>query len=147
MNQVFLKGNMTRDPEQRFTPQGTATASFGIAINRRWNDQNGQLKEEVNFFDCEAWGKTSEVICQYFKKGKPILIQGRLKQDQWDDKATGAKRSKVKVVVDRFEFCGEGKAATGEAPQRSSRAEAAQPDAADAGAQYAPETKDEDVPF
>ena len=130
MNQVFLLGKLTRDPEQRFTPQGTSTASFGIAINRKWNDQNGQLKEEVNYFDCEAWGKTAETIAQYFKKGRPILIQGRLKQDQWEDKATGAKRSKVKVVVDRFEFCGEGKAATGEAPQRSSRAEAPQPDAA-----------------
>jgi single-strand DNA-binding protein len=146
MNTVILKGNLARDPELRFTPQGTAMCGFDIAINRKWNDANGQLKEEVGFFKCEAWGKTSEVICEYFKKGRPILIQGRLKQDQWEDKATGAKRSAVKVVVDRFDFCGEGKAASGEAPQRSSRAEAPQPDAA-GGAAQEDQPQDEDRPF
>ena len=145
MNLVVLKGNLTADPEQRFTPSGTSTASFNIAINRKWNDQHGQLKEEVHYFQCEAWGKTSETICQWFKKGRPILVEGRLKQDRWDDKATGAKRSAVKVVVDRFEFCGEGKAASGEAPQRSSRAEAAQPDVAHDAPQL--DAEDDKVPF
>ena len=111
MNICVLKGNLARDPEQRFTPSGTATCSFDIAVNRKWNDQNGELKEEVSFFRCESWGKVSETICEYFKKGRPILVQGRLKQDQWSDKTTGDKRSAVKVVVDRFEFCGESKAA------------------------------------
>ena len=145
MNLVVLKGNLARDPEQRFTPQGTATCSFDVAVNRKWNDQNGELKEEVGFFRCEAWGKTSETISEYFKKGRPILVQGRLKQDQWNDKTTGDKRSAIKIVVDRFEFCGESKASGGEAPQRSSRAEAPQPATASDAPQ--PNANDEGGPF
>lgn len=143
MNICIIKGNLTRDPELRYTPNGTQVCDLGVAVNHKWTDGNGEKKEEVNFFDAQSWGKTAEVIAQYFKKGKPILLQGRLKQDQWKDKTTGENRYKVKIVVDRFEFCGEGKAATGESPQRSSRVEAA----------HAPETgghgddANDDVPF
>lgn len=141
MNLVILKGNLTRDPELRYTPGGTAVAACGIAINRVWTDQSGNKKEEVDFFDLNFWGKTAETFSQYFRKGKPILVQGRLKLDQWDDKQTGQKRSKVKVVVDRFEFCGGdmggAPAAAGEAPQQHPNYDAPQADA--------PES--DDVPF
>ena len=145
MNLVIIKGNLTRDPELRYTPNGTVVCDLGVAVNHKWTNGDGEKKEEVNFFDAQAWGKTAEVICEYFKKGKPILLQGRLKQDQWKDKATGENRYKIKVVVDRFEFCGEGKAASGEAPQRSSRAEAAQPDAVHDAPQL--DAADSDMPF
>lgn len=132
MNLVAIKGNLSRDPEQRFTPQGTSTCSFDVAVNRKWNDRDGQLKEEVGFFRCEAWGKTSETICEYFKKGRPILVQGRLKQDQWEDKATGAKRSTIKIVVDHFDFCGESKA-DGSRPEAGPRSVPESPGAPEAG--------------
>lgn len=107
-NKVILMGNLTRDPELRYTPSGTAIAGFGIATNRRWKDQDGNQKEEVTYIDITAFGKQAEVIGQYFQKGKGIHIEGRLKFDQWDDKTTGQKRSKLGVVLDRFEFIGGG---------------------------------------
>ena len=109
MNLVILKANLTRDPEVRYLQTDTAIAAFGVAVNRKWKDDAGNQKEEVSFFDVEAWGKTAETVAQWFKKGSPILITGRLKQETWDDKQTGQKRSKVKIVLDRFEFCGETK--------------------------------------
>lgn len=105
-NQVILIGNLTRDPELRVTPKGTSICQFGIAVNRTYKDDAGNSKEEVNFFDIEAWGKQGEIISKYLSKGRPLFIQGRLKQDTWDDKATGQKRSKVKVVLDNFQFIG-----------------------------------------
>ena len=118
MNLVILKANLTRDVEMRYLQTGTAVGQFGVAVNRKWKDDQGNQKEEVSFFDVEAWGKTAETIAQWFKKGSPILITGRLKQETWDDKQTGQKRSKVKIVLDRFEFCGETKGAGGEGVQR-----------------------------
>ena len=118
MNICIIKGNLTRDPEVRYLPAGTAIASFGVAVNRKWKDDQGNQKEEVTFLDVDAWGKTAETIAQWFRKGSPILITGRLKQETWDDKQTGQKRSKVKIVLDRFEFCGETKGAGGEGGQR-----------------------------
>jgi single-strand DNA-binding protein len=102
-NKVLLMGNLTRDPELRYTPSNTAVAAFGIAVNRRWKNQNGEQQEEVTFVDCEAWGRTGEVINQYFKKGAAIFLEGRLKLDQWQDKE-GQKRSKMKVVIENFQF-------------------------------------------
>ena len=90
-NKVILAGNLTRDPELRYTPQGTAIAKIGVAINEKWTDKEGQKKERTVFVDVDAFGKTAEVIGQYFKKGRPILIEGRLKLDQWEDKATPAR--------------------------------------------------------
>ncbi len=103
LNRVMLMGNLTRDPELRFTPNNTAVCQVGMAINHRWKDQNGEQKEEVTFIDCEAWGRTAEVINQYLRKGRPIFIEGRLKLDQWQDKE-GNNRSKLKVVVENFQF-------------------------------------------
>lgn len=105
LNKVFLAGNITRDIETRTIGSGTTVASIGLAVNRSWADQSGQKKEEVTFVDCEAWGKTAEVMAQYLGKGKPVFIEGRLKLDQWEDK-DGGKRSKLKVVIESFQFVG-----------------------------------------
>ena len=103
-NKVILMGRLTRDPEVRFLSSGTAVADIGIAVNRYWRNQDGQQQEEVTFVNVEAFGKQAETVGQYLKKGKPIFIEAHLKFDQWDDKQTGQKRSKLKVVLDRFEF-------------------------------------------
>lgn len=112
LNKVILAGNMTRDVEAKTIASGTTVAQFGLAINRKWKNAAGEAQEEVTFLDCEAWGKTAELIAQHFGKGKPIFVEGRLKLEQWDDKQSGAKRSKVKVVVESFQFVG----AKGDAP-------------------------------
>ena len=106
LNKVMLMGNLTRDPEIKYTPKGTAIANFGIAVNRTYTPEGGEKREEVTFIDLEAFGRTAEIIGEYFKKGRPIFIEGRLKLDQWDDKTTGKKMSKLRVVVDSFEFLG-----------------------------------------
>lgn len=103
-NKVIIAGNLTRDPELRHTPKGTAVAKFGLAINRNWTAEDGQKREEVTFVDIDAFGKQAEVIGQYLKKGRPVLIEGRLKLDQWDDKQTGQKRSRLGVVLESFSF-------------------------------------------
>lgn len=107
-NKVILAGNLTRDPEMRFTPTGTAICKFGLAVNRKWKDQSGQAKEEVVFIDVDSFGRTAEVIGEHLKKGRPILLEGRLKLDQWDDKQSGQKRSKHGVVLESFTFLDSG---------------------------------------
>lgn len=102
-NKVLLLGNLTRDPEIRYTTGNQAVANIGLAVNRRYRTQDGQTKEEVTFIDCEAWGRTAETLGQYLKKGRPVFIEGRLKLDQWQDKE-GNNRSKLKVVIDGFQF-------------------------------------------
>jgi single-strand DNA-binding protein len=106
LNKVMLMGNLTRDPEIKYTPKGTAIANFGMAINRNYSTEGGEKREEVTFIDIEAFGRTAEIIGEYFKKGRPIFIEGRLKLDTWDDKQTGQKKSKLRVVADSFEFLG-----------------------------------------
>jgi len=148
-NKVILMGNLTRDPELRYTPSGTAIAGFGIATNRRWKDQDGNQKEEVTFIDITAFGKQAEVIGQYFQKGKGIHIEGRLKFDQWDDKNTGQKRSKLGVVLDRFEFIGGSQGDEGSpAPQQSAPPPPSQPaDGPPADGPPVDGPGDDDVPF
>jgi len=103
-NNVILVGNLTRDPEIRFTTSGVAVASFGLAVNNRYK-KDGNVVDEVSFFDIEAWQKTAELCGEYLKKGRSVLIQGRLKQDRWEDDH-GAKRSKVKIVAVAVQFLG-----------------------------------------
>ncbi len=105
LNKVMLMGNLTRDPELRYTPNtNTAVANIGLAINRRWrNTQTNEQQEETTFVDCEAWGRTAEVLNQYLRKGRPVYLEGRLRLDQWQDK-DGQNRSKLKVVVETFQF-------------------------------------------
>src|SRR5882672_8728705 len=103
-NKVILAGNLTRDPELRYTPKGTAVAKIGLAVSRTWTGEDGQKKDEVSFIDIEAWGRQGEVIAQYMKKGRPLLVEGRLKLDTWEDKNTKQKVSKLKVVLESFSF-------------------------------------------
>jgi len=102
-NKVILMGNLTRDPELRYTSNNRAVAKIGIACNRQFTTANGEKREEVMFADCEAWGRTAEVMNQYLSKGKPVFIEGRLKLDQWTDQS-GQKRSRHIVVVENFQF-------------------------------------------
>lgn len=114
LNKVMLMGNLTRDPEIKYTPKGMAIAHFGIAVNRVWSNEAGEKQEEVTFIDIEMFGRKAEVVGEYFKKGKPIYVEGRLKLDSWDDKATGQKKSKLKVVGETFEFLGSREGGGGE---------------------------------
>lgn len=104
LNQVTIAGKLTRDPELRYTPKGTAIAKLGLAINRTWTNEAGERKEEVTFIDVDTFGKTAENCGQYLRKGSTALITGRLKLDQWDDKASGQKRSKLGVVAEMIQF-------------------------------------------
>jgi single-strand DNA-binding protein len=103
-NRVMLAGNLTRDPQVRFFANEKAVAEFGLAINRRYKDANGQQKDETTFVDVETWGRTAELVGQYLTKGRGCFIEGRLKLDSWDDKESGQKRSKLKVVADNVQF-------------------------------------------
>ncbi len=105
LNKVFLMGNLTRDPELRYTPGGLAVASFGIAINRAWTAKSGEQKEEVCYVDISIFGRRAEVVGEYFSKGNPIFIEGRLQFNQWETK-DGQKRSTLRVVADNFQFIG-----------------------------------------
>ena len=106
-NRVILVGNLTRDPEVRYTPSGTAVTDLGMAVNRQWFDkQTNSKKEEVSFIDVTLWGKQAEIAGQYLKKGRQVLIEGRLQMDTWDDRETGQKRSKLKVVAEQMTMLG-----------------------------------------
>jgi single-strand DNA-binding protein len=102
-NRVLLMGNLTRDVELRHTPSNTPVANIGLAVNRQFKTKEGDSKEETTFVECEAWGRTAEVMNQYLSKGRPVFIEGRLKFDSWEDQQ-GQKRSKLKVVIESFEF-------------------------------------------
>ena len=112
LNKVFLIGNLTRDPELKYTPSGVAIVSFGMAINRNWKGSDGEKKEEVCYVDLNMFGKRAEVISQYFKKGNPIFIEGRLQFQQWETR-DGQKRNALRVVAEDFQFMG-GKTNRGE---------------------------------
>lgn len=115
-NKVILLGNLTRDPELRYTPKGTAVAKLGLAVNRKYTLETGEAREEVTFIDIDAFGKQAELIGQYLRKGNPLFVEGRLKLDQWDDKNTGQKVSKLRVVLEGFQFVGGNRAGEGGPP-------------------------------
>jgi single-strand DNA-binding protein len=149
-NKVILAGNLTRDPELRYTPKGTAIAKFGLAINRVWRNEAGETKEEVTFVDVDAFGRTAENIGQYMHKGSPILVEGRLRLDQWEDKQTNQKRSKLGVVADNVQFLGgprnnETGASAPSAPR--SRPAATPAESAAAPESEGPVHAEDDVPF
>lgn len=125
LNRVLLMGHLTRDVELKHTPSGTAVGAIGLAVNHTYKGKDGQKKEEVCFVDCEAFGKTAEIAAQYLAKGRAVFIEGRLKLDQWEDKSSGAKRSKLKVVVDGLQFVGDGKKTDG-APAKPNQAKPVQ---------------------
>ena len=107
LNKVMLMGNLTRDPELRYTPSNTPVCKLGLAVNRRYKTQSGEKQEETTFVDCTAFGKTAEVLNQYLKKGRPVYLEGRLKLNQWQDQQ-GNNRSKLEVIVESFEFLDSG---------------------------------------
>jgi len=108
LNKVMLIGNLTRDPELRYTPKGTAVADIGMAINRVWTNDQGERQEETTFVDVTLWGRQAELAQQYLSKGRPVYIEGRLQMDTWEDKNSGQKRSKLKVVGENMQFIGSG---------------------------------------
>ncbi|MEO6970738.1 MAG: single-stranded DNA-binding protein [Chthoniobacterales bacterium] len=155
-NKVFLLGNLTRDPEVRYTPKGSAVADIGIAVNRQYTLDNGEKREEVTFVDVTLWGRQAEVAGEYLKKGRSVFIEGRLQLDIWDDKTSGQKRSKLKVIGEMMQMLGgrPGGGGSGgpdegggeEAPARSSKSSG--------GSQSAPPPKrgssepdDDEIPF
>jgi single-strand DNA-binding protein len=119
-NRVILLGNLTRDPQLRYLPSNVAVCEFGLAVNRRYRDRDGNQKEDVCFVDISAFGKQAETINQYMSKGRPILIEGRLKLDQWTGQ-DGTKRSKLSVVAEGFQFVGarEGAPTAGAGPRET----------------------------
>ena len=155
-NKVFLLGNLTRDPEVRYTPKGSAVADLGIAVNRQYTLDNGEKREEVTFVDVTLWGRQAEVAGEYLKKGRSVFIEGRLQLDTWDDKTSGQKRSKLKVIGEMMQMLG-GRPGSGgggpdeggggeEAPARSSKSSG--------GSRSAPPPKggssepdDDEIPF
>jgi single-strand DNA-binding protein len=106
LNKVLLIGNLTRDPELRYTPGGTAVASFGLAMNRKFRSSAGEDREETCFVEVNSFGRQAEVISEYMSKGRSIFVEGRLHLDQWEDKQSGAKRSKLTVTAENFQFLG-----------------------------------------
>jgi single-strand DNA-binding protein len=132
MNKVILMGNLTRNPQLRSLPSGTAVCGFGLAVHRKYRGQDGEMKEETCFVDVDAFGKQAETIGKYMSKGRPILVEGRLRFQQWlaED---GQKRSKMGVVLERFHFIGPRDGGGGEVPVRNDEA--------------APPPADDDIPF
>jgi len=149
LNKVMLIGNLTRDPELRYTPKGTAVAELGMAINRVWSNDQGQRQEDTTFVDVTLWGRQAELAQQYLGKGRPVYIEGRLQMDTWEDKNTGQKRSKLKVVGENMQFLpggGGGGQARGAEPQQQQ----SQPGPQSQGASPAADNFDDegdDIPF
>jgi len=150
-NKVILLGNLTRDPDTRQTSSGTLVCRLSVAVNRSFTATDGTAREEVCFVDVECFGKTAENVSKYFSKGKPILVEGRLRQDTWDDKTTGQKRSKLVIVLERFEFVNSGGGAR-HSEDRASHNEYDQSAPAARGGNNSArdmrsEMEDDDVPF
>ncbi len=153
LNKVLLMGNLTRDPEVRYTPKGTAVAELGIAVNRVYSGENGEKREEVTFVDVTVWGRTAENVGEYLKKGRPVFVEGRLQLDSWEDKTSGQKRNKLKVVADNVQFLGSPRGAGGGGPEEGEEAPRSRP--SDGGRTSAPpkpkgvpsEPDDDEIPF
>jgi single-strand DNA-binding protein len=149
-NKVILLGNLTRDPEVRYTPKGSAVCDLGIAINRSYTLDSGEKREEVTYVDVVLWARLAEIAGEYLKKGRPIFIEGRLQLDTWDDKQSGQKRSKLRVIGETMQLLGGrppgagGAAAEGAEPARESPpSKPASPPKAGAAA----EPDDDEIPF
>jgi single-strand DNA-binding protein len=153
LNKVMLMGNLTRDPEVRYTPKGTAVAELGLAINRVYSAENGEKREETTFVDVTLWGRTAEIAGEYLKKGRPVFIEGRLQLDSWDDKQTGQKRSKLKVVGEGMQLLGsrggggESGGGGGEYSGGAAKSAPAQPPKQKPPADPDLEPEEDDIPF
>jgi len=145
-NKVILLGNLTRDPEVRYTPKGSAVADLGIAVNRQYTLENGEKREEVTFVDVTFWGRTAEVAGEYLKKGRPVFIEGRLQLDTWDDKQSGQKRSRLKVIGETMQMLGSRGGASDTRDEGDSPARPAKPAAPPKPAGPS-EPDDDEIPF
>lgn len=141
LNRVYLMGNLTRDPEVRYTPSGTAVGDLGLAVNETYRNKAGETVESTVFVDVEVWARQAETCAEYLYKGSPVLVEGRLKLDQWENQQ-GEKRSKLRVRADRVQFLGSPKR-TGEPADTPRDVSTSKPPPSPAG----PEQDDEDIPF
>ena len=154
VNKVILIGNVTRDIEVKFTPKGSAVADVGLAINRKYSLDNGEKREETTFVDIELWGRLAEIAGEYAKKGSPLYVEGRLRMDTWDDKTSGQKRSRMKVVGENIQLLG-GRTGGGgsfsseeeSASSAQSRPAARTPERRPAPAADPSAAPDDDIPF
>jgi single-strand DNA-binding protein len=150
MNKFIGLGNLTRDPELRFTPKGTAVCNVGLALNRKWRTESGEDREDVTFLDCTIWGATAEATSKYCKKGKRVLVEGRLAQQTWEDKETHKQRSKIIVQVEQIQFLGSPDSASASRPTEGGYRSTASP-AGRAASQPSdsepPPDSDDSVPF
>jgi len=146
-NKVILLGNLTRDPEVRYTPKGSAVCDLGVAVNRQYTLDSGEKREEVTFVDVVLWSRLAEIAGEYLKKGRPVFIEGRLQLDTWDDKQSGQKRSKLRVIGETMQLLGgrpPGAGGPGEgSEERASRGKTAPPPKPAA----AGEPDDDEIPF
>lgn len=160
VNKVILIGNVTRDPEIKYTAKGSAVTELGMAINRYFTTDGGEKREETTFVDVTLWGRQAEIANEYLKKGRPVFIEGRLQLDTWDDKTSGQKRSKLRVIGENLQLLGgrpgsggEGGRTDDDAPHSSSdgyarSAPPARPAGGSAPARQAPApVEDDDIPF
>jgi len=152
VNKVMLIGNVTRDPEVKFTAKGSAVTDIGLAINRNYTLESGEKREEVTYIDVELWGRLAEIAGEYAKKGRSLYIEGRLRMDTWEDKASGQKRSRLKVVGENLQLLG-GRSDGAGRPSSGSDHESHEPSSAPArrtapSRPSSPSTEaDDDIPF
>ena len=151
-NRVILLGNLTRDPEVRYTPKGSAVAEVGLAVNRNYTTEGGEKREETTFVDVTLWGRTAEIAGEYLKKGRPVLIEGRLQLDTWDDKQSGQKRSKLKVIGEAMQLLGSRPGSGGESEEAGASGSGSRPAGASRSTAPPPrpapsEPDDDEIPF
>ena len=144
-NKVILLGNLTRDPEVRYTPKGTAVTDLGLAVNRTYTADNGEKREEVTFVDVTFWGRTAEVAGEYLKKGRPVFVEGRLQLDSWDDKQSGQKRTNLKVIGENMQMLGAPRGGGGGDEESSGGSRSSRPAPPPKAAPSAPD--DDEIPF
>ncbi|BCX48339.1 single str and edDNA-binding protein [Haloferula helveola] len=151
LNKVLLIGNLTRDPELRYTPKGTAVADLGLAVNRRVSDGNGNWSDETTFVDVTVWGSTAENSQKFLTKGRGVFIEGRLQLDTWEDKQSGQKRSKLKVVGENVQFLPDGKGGgsggSGGGSRSSAPASSSPPQGGSAADEGDYDDEGDDIPF
>lgn len=147
LNHVQLAGRLTRDPDSRYTQSGVAIADMGIAVSRFFKNDQGETKEETDFIDVTAFGRTAEIVQKHLRKGSPIYVEGRLKLDQWDDKQTGAKRSKLKVIAESMQFVGPRAAGAPDSPPPAKPAAAPAPRRQTPSKDPDLDSEPDDIPF
>src|SRR6201993_561142 len=148
LNRVLLIGNLTRDPDLRYTPKGTAVTKIGLAVNRVYTGEDGERKEETTFVDVTLWARLAEIAGQYLKKGRPVFVEGRLQLDTWDDKQTGQKRSRLRVVAENMQMLGSrGESEGGSRPAGSQRRPAPPPPQRQTPKDPDLDAEPDDIPF